>query len=81
MDSIYKKVRNGTASDFEKEALSKYYEVTSLKEKDYIDYKYRKQKYLIDLDWQGINANSKEKIKQKYISFTYTKWTVYTNQY
>ena len=69
MDSIYKQVRNGTASDFEKEALSKYYEVTSLKEKDYIDYKYRKQKYLIDLDWQGINANSKEKIKQKYISF------------
>ena len=69
MDSIYKKVRNGTASDFEKEALSKYYEVTSLKEKYYIDYKYRKQKYLIDLDWQGINANSKEKIKQKYISF------------
>ena len=69
MDSIYKKVRNGTASDFEKEALSKYYEVTSLKEKDYIDYKYRKQKYLIDLDWQGINAKSKEKIKQKYISF------------
>ena len=40
-----------------------------LKEKDYIDYKYRKQKYLIDLDWQGINANSKEKVKQKYISF------------
>ena len=39
MDSIYKKVRNGTASDFEKEALSKYYEVTSLKEKDYIDNK------------------------------------------
>ena len=69
MDSIYKKVRNGTASDFEKDALSKYYEVTSLKEKDYIDYKYRKQKYLIDLDWQGINANSKEKVKQKYISF------------
>ena len=69
MDSIYKKVKNGTASDFEKDALSKYYEVTSLKEKDYIDYKYRKQKYLIDLDWQGINVNAKEKIKQKYTSF------------
>ena len=69
MDSIYKKVKNGTASDFEKDALSKYYEVTSLKEKDYIDYKYRKQKYLIDLDWQGINVNAKEKVKQKYISF------------
>ena len=36
---------------------------------DYIDYKYRKQKYLIDLDWQGINVNAKEKIKQKYTSF------------
>ena len=24
---------------------------------------------MIDLDWQGINANSKEKVKQKYISF------------
>ena len=33
MDSIYKKVKNGTASEFEKNALSKYYEVTSLKEK------------------------------------------------
>ena len=42
MDSIYKKVRNQTATDFEKEALSSYYEVTSLKEKEYMDYKYRK---------------------------------------
>ena len=31
MDSIYKKVKNGTASEFEKNALSKYYELTSLK--------------------------------------------------
>ena len=44
MDSIYKKVRNGTASEFEKNAMSKYYEVTSLKEKEYMEYKYRKQK-------------------------------------
>ena len=32
MDSIYKKVKNGIASEFEKNAMSKYYEVTSLKE-------------------------------------------------
>ena len=43
MDSIYKKVRNNTASEFEKNALSRYYEVTSLKENEYIEYKYRKQ--------------------------------------
>ena len=69
MDSIYKKVKNGTASEFEKNALSKYYEVTSLKEKEYIDYKYRKQKYLIELDWEGIQANAKDKIKQRFTSF------------
>ena len=40
MDSIYKKVKNNTASEFERDALSKYYEVTSLKENEYIEYKY-----------------------------------------
>ncbi len=69
MDSIYKKVKNGTATEFEKNAMSKYYEITSLKEKEYIDYKYRKQKYLIHLDWEGIRANGKDKIAQKYMAF------------
>ena len=32
MDSIYKKVKNGTAVEFEKNAMSQYYEITSLKE-------------------------------------------------
>ena len=62
MDSIYKKVRNGTASEFEKNAMSKYYEVTSLKEKEYMEYKYRKQKYLIELDYEGIKIGTKEKL-------------------
>ena len=69
MDSIYKKVKNNTASEFEKEALSKYYEITSLKEKEYIDYKYRKQKYLIELDKEGLEASTKEKVIEKYNKF------------
>ena len=69
MDSIYKKVKNNTASDFEKEALSKYYEVTSLKESEYIEYKYRKQKYLIELDYEGIKVNGKERLLEKYNKF------------
>ena len=73
MDSIYKKVKNNTASEFEKNALSKYYEVTSLKENEYIEYKYRKQKYLIDLDYEGIKANGKEKIIEKYNKFYISK--------
>lgn len=73
MDSIYKKVKNNTASDFEKNALSKYYEVTSLKESEYIEYKYRKQKYLIELDYQGIKVDSKEKLVERYNQFYLSK--------
>ncbi len=73
MDSIYKKVRNNTASEFEKNALSKYYEVTSLKESEYIEYKYRKQKYLLELDYEGIKVNTKEKLIEKYSKFYISK--------
>ena len=73
MDSIYKKVRNNTASDFEKNALSKYYEVTSLKENEFIEYKYRKQKYLLELDYEGIKVNGKEKLVEKYTKFYISK--------
>lgn len=73
MDSIYKKVRNETASEFEKNAMAKYYEVTSLKENEYIEYKYRKQKYLLELDYEGIKTNSKEKLKERYQRFYISK--------
>ncbi len=73
MDSIYKKVKNGTASEFEKNAMSKYYEVTSLKENEYIEYKYRKQKYLIELDYEGVKATAKEKVLEKYNKFYISK--------
>ena len=73
MDSIYKKVKNNTASEFEKDALSKYYEVTSLKEKEYMDYKYRKQKYLLELDYENVKETGKEKILKKYNNFYINK--------
>ena len=73
MDSIYKKVKNNTASEFEQNALSKYYEVTSLKESEYIEYKYRKQKYLLELDYEVIKVNGKEKVKEKYEKFYISK--------
>ena len=73
MDSIYKKVKNDTASDFEKEALSKYYEVTSLKENEFIEYKNRKQKYLLELDNEGIQLSRKEKLIERYNQFYVSK--------
>ena len=69
MDSIYKKVKNNTATEFEKSALARYYEVTSLKEKEYMDYKYRKQKYLLELDKESVDVSAKEKVQEKYNKF------------
>lgn len=73
MDSIYKKVSNDTASEFERHALSNYYNVTRLKETEYIEYKYRKQKYLLELDNEGIKASKKEKVIEKYKGFYVSK--------
>lgn len=73
MDSIYKKVKNDTATPFEKEALSKYYEVIHIKETEYLEYKYRKQKYLLELDYETIKELDKPKLMEKYQPFYITK--------
>lgn len=59
MESLYKKVKNDLASQFEKDALSNYYTIVNLKDKYYTEYKYRKQKYLLELEYQGILAGRK----------------------
>ena len=73
MDSIYKKVKNNTATDFEKDALSRYYGVISLKENEYVEYKFRKQKYLIELDKESVNMSKKDKTIEKYNKFYVSK--------
>ena len=69
MDSIYKKVKNNTATAFEENALSKYYTITHLKETQYIEYKYRKQKYLLELDYETVMTSNKEKTINRYKKF------------
>ena len=73
MDSVYKKVKNGTASEFEKNALSKYYFVVSLKEKQYLEYKYKKQEYLLKIDYQSVSGLKKENTIEKYNRFYVSK--------
>lgn len=73
MDSIYKKVKNNSATEFEKEALSRYYGVISLKENEYVEYKFRKQKYLIELDYETVQNTKKEKIIDKFNQFYISK--------
>ena len=69
MDNVYKKVKNGTATAFEKEALSKYYMVIHLKENEYLEYKYRKQIFLIQLDYDTVKEMNKEKLLNKFEKF------------
>ncbi len=66
MDSVYKKVKNGSASTFEQNALSNYYNVVHLKERDYAEYKARKQKFLLDLDYESVLSAGKEKVIKKF---------------
>lgn len=72
MDSIYNKVKSENATDFEKNALSNYYTIIQLKDTQYLEYKYRKQKYLIELDYESINQN-KEKLIERYKRFYASK--------
>lgn len=73
MDSIYKKVKAKTATQYEEEALSRYYTVIHLKETQYLEYKYRKQKYLIDLDYISLKNENKTKQLTKYNPFYISK--------
>lgn len=66
MDSVYKKVKNGSASVYERDALANYYNIVHLKEIDYLEYKYRKQKFLLELDFENFKSSGKEKIVEKF---------------
>lgn len=69
MDNVYKKVKNDTATGFEREALSKYYMVIHLKDTEYLEYKYRKQIFLIQLDYDTVKELNKEKLIDRYEHF------------
>jgi len=76
MDSLYKKVKANTASSFEKNALSKYYFVVSLKNKNYLEYKYKKQEYLLRIDYETVSAMKNEKLVEKYKAFYVQKMDI-----
>ena len=78
MDSIYKKVKNDTATDFEKNALSQYYAIVHLKETEYLEYKYKKQMYLLNLDYETVDNLNKPALSEKYkILYSYQMESLY----
>ena len=76
MDSVYKKVKNGSAKVFERDALANYYNIVSLKETEYLEYKYKKQKFLLELDFENFKSSGKEKLIEKYKSLYIEKMDV-----
>ena len=54
-------------------ALSQYYGIVQLKENEFIEYKYRKQKYLLELDNENVRLLNKEKVISRYQKFYISK--------
>jgi len=73
LDTIYKKVKNETATKIETMALSQYYGIVQLKQNEYVEYKYRKQKYLLELDKETVMNSGKAKVVEKYQQFYISK--------
>ena len=73
IEAIYKKVKNNTATEFEKNALSRYYNIIHIKDIDYTEYKYRKQKFLLELDNENVQLSGKNKLITKFHEFYYDK--------
>ena len=73
LDTIYKKVKNDTATKLESMALSQYYVIVQLKQSEFVEYKYRKQKYLLELDKETVMNSGKQKVIEKYQQFYITK--------
>lgn len=65
MESLYKKVKSNLASQYEKDALSNYYTIVNLKDNNYTEYKHRKQKYLLELEYKGISTQNKISLLNK----------------
>ena len=53
-----------------------HFEITNLKEKQYLEYKYRKQKYLLELDNESVKESGKERSIQRYNRFYAEKMDV-----
>lgn len=51
MDTIYEKAKNNKANDIEKKSLTEYYRISTYKDEQYDEYKYKKQLFLLTLDY------------------------------
>lgn len=68
-ETIYNKAKKKVTSLKENKLLSSYYEVISLKSIDFVEYKYRRQTLLLEMDWDIIVATKQNAFVEKYKKF------------
>lgn len=68
-DYLYKRVKKQVSTIQENNVLSNYYEVINLKEKDYMEYKYKKQQLLLKVDYDIVNENKSKNLINNYKEF------------
>lgn len=68
-ENIYNKVQKKISNIKEERIMSKFYEVNSLKGNEYVEYKYKRQILLLDMDWENILATKTGKSFQRYKEF------------
>ena len=59
INKIYKKAQNRETNEYEKKLLENYYMIITIKEKDYDEYKYKKEIYLLGEDYKGLKNNNR----------------------
>ena len=68
-ENIYNKVQKRVSNVKEEKIMSKYYEINALKGNEYVEYKYKRQILLLDMDWENVSASKTGKALQKYKNF------------
>lgn len=67
MDSIYKKVKLDISNEFERQSILNYYKISTYKKEYYEEYKLRKERFLVELDYilqmqKGLLSEKHEKL-------------------
>ena len=68
-ETIYNKAKKKVTSIKENKLLSDYYEVIALKSSDFVEYKYRRQTLLLEMDWDIILSTKSNIFVEKYKKF------------
>ncbi len=68
-ETIYNKAKKKVSSIKENKVLSNYYEVVALKSTDFVEYKYRRQTLLLEMDWDIILSTKSDAFVEKYKKF------------